>query len=39
MGTELNKELSTEEYRMDEKHLEKKFNIHNYQGNANQNNF
>ena len=37
-GTELNKEFSTEEYRMAEKHLKKMFNILNHQGNANQNN-
>jgi hypothetical protein len=37
-GTELNKEFSTEEYRMAQKHLKKMFNILNYQGNANQNN-
>jgi hypothetical protein len=36
-GTELNKELSTEEYRRAEKHLKKMFNILNHQGNANQN--
>jgi hypothetical protein len=35
-GAELNKEFSTEEYRMAEKHLKKKFNILNHQGNANQ---
>ena len=35
-GTELNKEFSTEEYKMAEKHLKKMFNILNYQGNANQ---
>jgi hypothetical protein len=39
MGHKLNKEFSTKEYRMSEKHLKKKmFNILNYQGNANQNN-
>jgi hypothetical protein len=37
-GTELNKELSTEEYRMAEKHLKKMFSILNHQRNANQNN-
>jgi hypothetical protein len=37
-GTELNKEFSTEEYRMAEKHLKIMFNILNHQGNANQNN-
>jgi hypothetical protein len=37
-GTELNKEFSTEEYRMTEKHLKRKFNILNHQGNANQSN-
>jgi hypothetical protein len=37
-GTELNKEFLPEEYRMDEKHLKKMFNILNHQGNANQNN-
>jgi hypothetical protein len=36
-GTELNKEFSTEEYRMTEKHLKKMFNILNNQGNANLN--
>jgi hypothetical protein len=36
-GTELNKEFSTEDYRMAEKHLKKMFNILNHQGNANQN--
>jgi hypothetical protein len=35
-GTELNKEFSTEEYQMAEKHLKKKFNILNHQGNTNQ---
>jgi hypothetical protein len=34
----LNKEFSTEEYRVTEKHLKKMFNILNHQGNANQNN-
>jgi hypothetical protein len=38
MGTELSRELSTEEYRMAEKHLEKKKVQHPYKGNANQNN-
>jgi hypothetical protein len=38
-GTELNKEFSTEEYKMAEKHVKKKmFNILSYRGNANQNN-
>ena len=37
-GSELNKEFSTEEYQMAEKHLKKMFNIFNHQGNANQNN-
>ena len=38
-GTELNKEFSTEEYGMAEKHLKKiLFNILNHQGNTNQNN-
>jgi hypothetical protein len=37
-SAELNKEFSTEEYRMTEKHLKKMFNICNHQGNANQNN-
>ena len=37
-GTELNKEFSTEEYVMAEKHLKKMFNILNHQGNASQNN-
>jgi hypothetical protein len=37
-GTELNKEFSTEEYRMAEKHVKKMFTILNHQGNANQNN-
>jgi hypothetical protein len=37
-GTEPNKEFSTEEYRMTEKHLKNIFNILNHQGNANQNN-
>jgi hypothetical protein len=37
-GTELNKEFSTEEYRMAGKHMKKMFNILNHQGNANQNN-
>ena len=37
-GTDLNKEFSTEKYRMAEKHLKKMFNIFNHQGNANQNN-
>jgi hypothetical protein len=37
-GTELNKEFSTEEYRMDKKYLKKMFNILNHEGNANQNN-
>ena len=36
-GSELNKEFSTEEYRMAEKHL-KMFNILNHQRNAKQNN-
>jgi hypothetical protein len=36
--TELNKECSTEEYQIAEKHLKKMFNILNHQGNANQNN-
>jgi hypothetical protein len=36
--TELNKEFSTEEYRIAEKPLKKMFNILNNQGNANQNN-
>jgi hypothetical protein len=36
--TELNKEFSTEEYRVAEKHLKEMFNILNYQGNVNQNN-
>jgi hypothetical protein len=34
-GTRLNKEFSTEEYRMAEKHLKKMVNILNHQGNAN----
>jgi hypothetical protein len=34
-GTELNKEFSTEEYQMAQKHLKKMFNILNHQGNAN----
>jgi hypothetical protein len=37
-GSELNKEFSTEEYRMAEKHMKKMFNILNHQGKANQNN-
>jgi hypothetical protein len=37
-GTMLNKEFSTEEYRMAEKPLKKMFNILNHQGNTNQNN-
>ena len=37
-GSDLNKEFSTEEYRMAEKHLKKNFNLLNHQGNANQNN-
>jgi hypothetical protein len=37
-GIELNKEFSTEEYCMAEKHLKIMFNILNHQGNANQNN-
>jgi hypothetical protein len=37
-GTELNKEFSTNKYRMAEKHLKIMFNILNDQGNANQNN-
>jgi hypothetical protein len=35
-GRELNKEFSSEEYQMAEKHL-KMFNILNHQGHANQN--
>ena len=35
---ELNKEFSSEEYQMSEKHLKKMFNILNHQGNENQNN-
>jgi hypothetical protein len=38
MVAELYKEFSTEEYRMAEKHLKKKINILNHQGNANQTN-
>jgi hypothetical protein len=42
MGYKLNKEFSTEVYRMAEKHSKKKkkkkFNILSHQGNANQNN-
>jgi len=34
----VNKEFSTEEYRMAEKHLKEMFNILNHQGNADQNN-
>jgi hypothetical protein len=37
-GTELNREFSTEEYQMAEKHLKKMFNILSHQRNANQNN-
>jgi hypothetical protein len=37
-GSKLNKEFSSEEYQMSEKHLKKMFNILNHQGNANQNN-
>jgi hypothetical protein len=37
-STELNKEFSTEEYQMVEKHLKNMLNILSYQGNANQNN-
>jgi hypothetical protein len=36
-GTELNKESSSEEYQMAEKHLKKMFSILSHQGNANQN--
>jgi hypothetical protein len=36
-GSELNKEFSSEEYRMADKHLKKMFSILNHQGNANQN--
>jgi hypothetical protein len=36
-GKELNREFSTEEYQIAEKHLKKMFNILNHQGNANQN--
>jgi hypothetical protein len=35
-GTELNKDFSTEDYQMAEKHLKKMFNILNHQENANQ---
>jgi hypothetical protein len=38
MSSELNKEFSTEEYKMAEKHVKKMFNIRNHRGNANQNN-
>jgi hypothetical protein len=38
MGTELNKEFSTDKYQMAEKHLKKMLNILNHQRNANQNN-
>jgi DNA relaxase NicK len=37
-GSVLNKEFSSEEYRMAEKHLKKMFSILNDRGNANQNN-
>ena len=37
-GTELNKEFSSEEYQMAEKHLKEMFNILNHQRNASQNN-
>jgi hypothetical protein len=37
-GTNLNKEFSSEEYLMPEKHLKNMFNILNHQGNPNQNN-
>jgi hypothetical protein len=37
-GTKLNKEFSTEEHQMAEKHLKKMFNILNNQRNPNQNN-
>jgi hypothetical protein len=38
LGAELNKEFSTEEYPMAEKHLKEMFNILNHQRNASQNN-
>jgi hypothetical protein len=38
MGYRVNKEFSTEEYRMAKKHMKKLFNMLNHQGNANQNN-